>query len=322
MTGIQRFDRLRRIPGWALFGLAVCGLFVSTAGAQTDQEMTWTAEDCAACHAEVVEHFDRGPHAELDKNPDRLPEGVYLSCSGCHTGNVDAHIESGGEEGLMSFGEGTPAIAKIQGCTNCHGSTHPRFQATAHARAGLDCASCHSVHQTSPNWSLLKSGESAALNARSIRDDELSLSSATCYECHQDVFTEFEFNERHRLQEGILDCTSCHNPHEPQRRAHLAGFKQESCIDCHTDKGGPFVFEHASSIVDGCVSCHTPHGSPNRHMLTFQSTAELCYSCHAEVPQFHFGFNPTAPPRFGLDTQCTNCHSSIHGSNFDPAFLK
>ena len=29
-----------------------------------------------------------------------------------------------------------------------------------------------------------------------------------------------------------------------------------------------------------------------------------------------------APSRFGLDTQCTNCHSQIHGSNFHPRFLR
>lgn len=49
-------------------------------------------------------------------------------------------------------------------------------------------------------------------------------------------------------------------------------------------------------------------------MLTFQAVAELCYSCHVAVPGFH--------SRFTLDTQCTNCHSSIHGSNLDPYFLR
>jgi hypothetical protein len=40
------------------------------------------------------------------------------------------------------------------------------------------------------------------------------------------------------------------------------------------------------------------------------------------VPAFHGGANLAAPPRFGLDTQCTNCHAAIHGSNFDPLFLR
>jgi hypothetical protein len=49
-------------------------------------------------------------------------------------------------------------------------------------------------------------------------------------------------------------------------------------------------------------------------MLTFQNVADLCYSCHAVVPGFHASFGP--------DNQCTNCHSSIHGSNFNAFFLK
>jgi hypothetical protein len=49
-------------------------------------------------------------------------------------------------------------------------------------------------------------------------------------------------------------------------------------------------------------------------MLKFQRTAELCFSCHAQVPGFH--------SRFTLDTVCTNCHATVHGSNFDRFFLK
>ena len=94
----------------------------------------------------------------------------------------------------------------------------------------------------------------------------------------------------------------------------LGGFKQQQCTSCHTDKEGPFVFEHGSQRVEGCVACHDPHGSPNRHLLTFQSVADLCYSCHGVVPGFH--------TRFIADSQCTNCHSTIHGSNFDPFLLK
>jgi hypothetical protein len=33
------------------------------------------------------------------------------------------------------------------------------------------------------------------------------------------------------------------------------------------------------------------------------------------VPGFH------APPRFTSESQCTNCHVAIHGSNLHPAFL-
>jgi predicted CXXCH cytochrome family protein len=66
--------------------------------------------------------------------------------------------------------------------------------------------------------------------------------------------------------------------------------------------------------VEGCVACHTPHGSVNRHMLHFQSTADLCFSCHVDIPGFHARFNRT--------TNCVNCHSAIHGSQMNPFFLR
>jgi DmsE family decaheme c-type cytochrome len=116
-----------------------------------------------------------------------------------------------------------------------------------------------------------------------------------CLDCHQDSFAQFQFNERHRLEEGVVECTSCHNPHNPQVGMELGGFKQSVCSDCHADVEGPFVHEHAASRVEGCAACHEPHGSPNRHMLKIQEVGALCYSCHADAPQFHLGFSPTAP---------------------------
>lgn len=299
-----------------LIALLVALTLPAWAQAQGDS-VSWSAEDCAACHGDNVAAFQRGPHAILDREPDRLPEGAELSCSACH-GDVTTHMDEGGGAGtIFSFGEDVLASERSATCESCHADTHPRFAQSPHARAGLDCTSCHSIHAADDTWSLLKTTSTFRSPGR-----ELAAGTSACIDCHQEVFTQFQFNERHRLQEGILDCTSCHNPHEPATRAHLGGFKQEACVDCHTDKGGPFVFEHASSRVEGCVACHSPHGSPNRHLLKFQNLGELCYSCHAEVPQFHLGFNPAAPPRFGLDANCTNCHSSIHGSNFDPFFLK
>lgn len=279
-----------------------------------------TLEECAACHEEQVTAFQRNPHSALDTKGLAARAGASFSCNACH-GDPTRHIDEGGGEGtIFAFGAGDLPKVKSQNCLTCHGDAHPRFFASPHAISGMDCTSCHTIHATETrNWNLLKSwnGDSRQPGRRAM-----GAASANCLECHRDVFAEFKFNERHRLQEGILDCTSCHNPHAPQTRMLLGGFKQEQCVDCHTDKGGPFVFEHASSRTEGCTACHSPHGSPNRHQLKFQRVAELCFSCHPAVPQFHLGFSPVGPPRFNLDTVCTNCHSTIHGSNFDPFFLK
>jgi DmsE family decaheme c-type cytochrome len=250
------------------------------------------------------------PHSILEREDYVLPHGATISCSVCH-GDGTAHMDAGGGEGTIFNFTGEPAV-RMEKCLSCHGS-NPRFAASPHAQLGLACNSCHRIHSEHQSPPMLHPASGAAsLTA-------LDESSAMCAGCHGDVFTQFSYNERHRLAEGILQCSSCHDPHAPSQRTNLGGFKQEMCVSCHTDKGGPYVYEHGSVRVEGCVSCHEPHGTVARHQLRHQNVAELCYSCHAEVPSFHF--SNTDPPRFDLTTQCTNCHSSIHGSNLDPFFL-
>jgi DmsE family decaheme c-type cytochrome len=263
-------------------------------------------EECATCHEEHAQEFLLTPHSALESEGLAKKVGAESSCTACH-GDPTTHLDEGGGQGnIFAFGEDELPSARSASCLGCHATQHPRFAATSHAKAGLDCTSCHGIH--GDPWSLIDA-------PKQIRSElQGSRTSDACTECHNDIFAQFEFNERHRLQEGILECTSCHNPHEPPQRWMLGGFKQEACATCHADKSGPWVFEHGSVRGEGCTSCHNPHGSPNRHLLAFQNVAELCYSCHIEVPGFH--------SRFTLESQCTNCHSSIHGSHIDPFFLQ
>jgi DmsE family decaheme c-type cytochrome len=270
---------------------------------------------CRVCHADKYEALQTNPHRVIDTAEWRERTGNAPGCVNCH-GDVGMHIATGGRGNVFTFRD-EPPMAQTEVCQNCHAATHPEFDMSAHAQAGLSCASCHTQHAATAAAALLR--RPARVDARHER---LGASTALCTDCHDDILTAFALNERHRLVEGALECTSCHDPHAPVTRSLLGGFRQQQCMECHQDKGGPFVFEHAASRVEGCTACHQPHGSPNRHLLTHQQPAELCIGCHAVLPQFHVGFSPAAPPRFGLETQCTNCHAAIHGSNFDPSFLK
>lgn len=263
--------------------------------------------ECLDCHGEIGPTMADGPHITLVR--DGLPPGadanaLESSCEACH-GSGAAHMEEGGDAPIFAFGPEESRSALSARCQTCHLDDHPRFASSSHARSGLACTSCHAVHEA-PAVAADQTLQPWTLEGRV---------SATCAECHGQELAEFSFNERHRLEEGILECTSCHDPHAPSPRVALGGFKALSqCGDCHVDKTGPFVFEHGSVTVEGCSSCHAVHGSPNRHMLHFQNVAEQCYSCHALVPGFH--------TRFTNETVCTNCHSTIHGSNLDRSFLK
>ena len=289
--------------------LSVVGALLSMGAArgQTDVSVDGGAA-CVDCHDEIVETFTSTPHWTLDRDDRSSLADATTSCESCH-GDTTSHLEEGGgADTIFNFGDHNKPAVNSERCQTCHKTEHPRFDATSHAQAGLDCISCHTVHGTEAVFSQLQPWPNFHSSVESARV------SGSCLDCHTDIFSQFEFNERHRLQEGILDCTTCHDPHEPANRGMLGGFKQAACADCHTDKTGPFIFEHAANRVEGCVSCHSAHGSVNRHMLTFQNVADQCYSCHATVPGFHAFLGP--------ETQCTNCHSSIHGSNFDPYFLK
>lgn len=296
----------------ALSALAMAPRLIADSG---DVESKPTeAQSCLAsqCH-EYRMAFWTSPHSALDTAGLASRADATWSCAACH-GEPRKSEKQAGEPGcpvdVFSFRPSDAPQKKTKRCLACHATDHPGFGSSEHARAGLDCTSCHSVHDAvTGRWSLQR--ESSFDQGNALRP---ASPAATCAGCHADVFADFEQNERHRLQEGIVLCSDCHDPHKRQNRLSLGGFKQEACAQCHRDKTGPFVFEHGASRAEGCVSCHTPHGTPNRHMLHFQSVAEACYSCHVAVPGFH--------SRFTLDSQCTNCHSAVHGSNLDAHFLR
>jgi predicted CXXCH cytochrome family protein len=79
------------------------------------------------------------------------------------------------------------------------------------------------------------------------------------------------------------------------------------------------VYEHTPVKAEGCTSCHSPHGSQNARLLNMPSINTLCNQCHSKVA------NGTIHGQgAGSDDlePCTTCHTYIHGSNFNVAFLR
>jgi DmsE family decaheme c-type cytochrome len=260
-------------------------LFYSFLIAKTaNVQETESPEICAECHDDFAQALHSQPHAAN-------------TCTACHI-NPEKHLEEGGGPNIFAFSVDELAPEKSEKCLACHAEEKTRYFLSQHAKSSLDCTMCHSIHSAGSREALLKTSPMK-----------------TCSLCHQDVFAQFQLNERHRLQEKILECSTCHDPHEPSTMFQLGGFKQEACLTCHTDKGGPFLHEHGASRIEGCTSCHEVHGSPNRHMLTHQSVADLCFSCHGLAPDWHSRFD-------SYSTNCTACHVAIHGSNLSKIFLK
>ena len=106
---------------------------------------------------------------------------------------------------------------------------------------------------------------------------------------------------------------------------------EPSCVNCHGDKRGPFIYEHAVVKLEGCSTCHEPHGSANPKMLTRHDVGVQCLECHANIAQ-PTGINPGGavggiPPAFhNLSSaryrNCTTCHIKVHGSNVNRTLLR
>jgi DmsE family decaheme c-type cytochrome len=95
----------------------------------------------------------------------------------------------------------------------------------------------------------------------------------------------------------------------------------ETCYQCHAEKRGPNIFEHAP-VRENCASCHDVHGSNHAKLLKMKSP-QLCQQCHSfsRHPGDIYDGSKLGSGTAGSAAQqmagkgCVSCHSRIHGSN-------
>ena len=245
------------------------------------------AQTCATCHEDTVKAFQAGEHgaAMAARSSDMLNK----ACEGCH-GPGAAHVSDPSKTNINR-------IPKQDACIACH----PKAEALmalnlpAHPRNGVLCLDCHTPGHTPAPAKPLLAAAPAVL----------------CAKCHGDIAAAFKLPFAHRQGDKPFDCTACHTVHGENRTGRLREWKDGACLECHLDKGGPYIYPHPPRNVNGCLQCHTPHGSTNPKMLTRSRVADLCLECHMSVPSFHNISNP----KFRA---CQTCHIAIHGSNHDP----
>lgn len=282
------------------------------------------SDTCATCHADVVRSFNTNPHLAL-----RHP-GNAVTCERCH-GPGKAHVESGGDATkIFRFSTATPKQIDDK-CLSCHAGVHPNFAHSPHGEAGVACTDCHSNHASLRDVS--HASDQQITNF--IRRDNVQSSEAAtyllkasqpqlCFACHTDVKPAFSQPFHHQVNEGLMRCTDCHDPHGSFQPNQLQATADQNaiCVKCHSENAGPFVYEHPVVKTEGCVACHSPHGSPNPRMLNVSNVNTLCLQCHSASINFH----PAGAPSFhNQSTQyvsCTTCHTQIHGSNASDVFFK
>jgi DmsE family decaheme c-type cytochrome len=275
---------------------------------------------CRPCHAALWNAFFKNPHFKSIASGKEPPEST--GCEGCH-GPGQKHVANGGGKATIIVFPELPAGRILDTCLRCHGQTLSRanIRSSQHILNGMACTSCHSIHASETPRALLRKPQMAL-----------------CYECHADVRAQFSMPFKHRVDEGFMSCTDCHNPHGTfsptwgmtarPRLVEQVKANEEPCLNCHGEKRGPFVFEHAPVRVDGCEGCHVPHGSTNSRLLRRPVVFTLCLECHTGAGTFGRQANgivtqtPThnmADPRY---QNCTACHVRIHGSNANVNFMR
>ncbi len=297
------------------------------------------------------------PDAQINQLVDYMmtltgkPEGAVNStaatgvsgCEACHgpgKAHAEAEQEAGGDPAKQAaatkliFSFHASPKANSERCLTCHvTSKHQEmFDESQHAAAGVSCNQCHASHLVKEVADKSKGGLTYAQadffqvpqlpeSARWLHNSLLKQSEpALCFSCHGNIQALFALPVHHRVPEQLMKCTDCHNPHGSMNRASLNETNWETCVKCHVEKRGPYVYEHPAARVQGCVICHNPHGSTNRMMLVRREGRQLCLQCHtgfhtqAGVPHGRLGFQTSG--------ECTRCHVTVHGSNFDPNFLR
>jgi DmsE family decaheme c-type cytochrome len=263
------------------------------------------ADTCKACHADIYTGWEKSPHWQQTYKEGGIAKH---GCEDCH-GPGSAHVAGGGDVTKIFTFKDASTNEIDNRCMTCHagGAQHMNAINSVHAKNGVSCIACHSPHHGKDSDFLL-----------------VKTQPELCYSCHLAKKAEFDMPFHHRVNEGLIQCTDCHNPHGTVRpkQVRTSSTQDAICFTCHTDKQGPFVFEHQPVKVDGCQSCHLVHGGPNPHMLKLSNVNLLCLQCHTTSS---FSGAPGAPSfhnQASFFQSCVLCHSQIHGSNFDPTFFK
>jgi DmsE family decaheme c-type cytochrome len=231
--------------------------------------------DCESCH---------GPASEL-----------MDAIAGLDVKSNAAEILKAHQENLLDY-RTLPSGAKSLVCLKCHTGNATfnihNWNGSTHAGSEVSCSSCHPIH----------AGSDLVAQPREV--------AGLCLSCHIDVSAQLSLPSHHPIKEGKIYCSDCHDPHGNANPSNLLGMTQkETCGRCHPEKTGPFLFEHGD-ITEQCTNCHNQHGSVNNNLLKLRGPF-LCKQCHPE----HRNSNDNLAPKGMSYTRCTDCHSSVHGSD-------
>jgi len=257
-----------------------------------------TPHICYRCHA------NKAPQQEI-AHPHQICGAIGFDCATCH----DPH------------GKIRPET-RTDLCLKCHDNNSPTmaWHSSTHSRNGVACADCHNPH---PNPYVQPVLDIQHTNIRREKRLPMSVNEPqVCYKCHAEMYAKNAMPSHHPIKEGKMVCSDCHDPHGQTEDNLKEPTINMVCYKCHADKQGPFAYEHPP-VTENCAICHDPHGTVANNLLR-QPATFLCLRCHTghrkgptgpnHIPLMgDVGTSPISQAAFYTD--CTQCHSQIHGSD-------
>jgi DmsE family decaheme c-type cytochrome len=270
--------------------------------ARAPQAPGYVGDDtCTTCHESQGKSLRLTLHGNAHNT--RTPAAqTGQSCETCH-GPGQAHVDANGDKTKIKRFTAMSSKDVNATCVTCHTSgSHAQWNGSAHNARDLSCITCHSVHSAKSDHAQLKTASAME----------------TCVTCHRQEATKMLKAGHMPVREGKMDCMSCHNPHGSTnvRMLKTGNSIPESCVTCHTEKRGPYLWQHAP-VTQNCATCHDPHGSNNDSMLVAKAPM-ICQRCHISTrhpPTIYDGSQLAAKSNRLVGGSCINCHSQIHGSN-------
>lgn len=259
---------------------------------------------CYRCHNEMRD-------LEAISHPHQVCGRNGFNCTTCHDAHGNIHMETR-RENCLECHKGTPTMA-------WHSSTHDLYD--------VACTDCHNPHPRA------KVEEFVNISHTTVdRPKRLPMSvdePAACYKCHPKIYAMNALPSHHPIKEGKMTCSACHDSHGQAEGNLKEASVNLTCYKCHAEKQGPFAHEHPP-VTENCGICHEPHGTVANNLLR-QPPTFLCLRCHAGHRKDNRNPDPTwvqeAAPvanrpnptgkivRAGFYTDCSQCHSQIHGSD-------
>jgi DmsE family decaheme c-type cytochrome len=286
------------------------------------------SEACKDCHEDQFKSYSHTAHAKI--TTESSWKNKITGCESCH-GPGKQHIAEGDPTKMRSFkNKSSKDVAET--CLTCHAGKEERnnFRRGEHWRNDIGCTDCHSMHAATSGRNVAASNvypttsnaeKPGFSTVRLLKGNDPQL----CISCHAEVKPQFSAPFHHKVLEGAMRCSDCHNPHGgfETKQTRLATGADAGCVKCHADKQGPFTYEHAPVKTEGCSSCHTPHGSANPRLLKYSAVNQLCLTCHSVAHDV--GAVEPSGPQHNQNAQysnCTACHVKIHGSRTSPVFFR